>query len=122
MQNRPDRYRGPLRPSRTSAAPRLPLRAHLHRFVNLRFRSVLRGTLLVALSTVVSFRMSHFPHIVLNPWLVLPLLTAAAGTADTTRCMQKRWSWYHGGVVLCIYTDLMALCMIAFFLLYPLWF
>lgn len=75
----------------------------------------------VLVSTVVAFRMSHFPNNYWNPWLVLPLLTAAVGTADTTRCMQKTWTWYHGGVVLCLYTDLMALCMIAFFLLYPLW-
>ena len=33
--------------------------------------------------------------------------------------MRRRWSWYHGGVVLCLYTDLMILSMIAFFWLYP---
>jgi hypothetical protein len=33
--------------------------------------------------------------------------------------MQPRWNWYHGGVILCIYMDLMALCIILFFLLYP---
>lgn len=52
---------------------------------------------------------------------MVPLVCAIAGTADTTRCMQKRWNWYHGGVVLCLYTDLMAIGMITFFLLYPLW-
>ncbi len=77
--------------------------------------------IVVFVSTVAAFRLSHFPHITSNLWLILPLLFAIAGTADTTRCMQKRWNWYHGGVVLCLYTDLMAICMIAFFLLYPLW-
>lgn len=33
--------------------------------------------------------------------------------------MRKRWGFYHGGVVLCIYMDLMALTLILFFLLYP---
>ncbi len=33
--------------------------------------------------------------------------------------MQRRWNFYHGGVILCIYMDLMALGMILFFLLYP---
>ena len=44
---------------------------------------------------------------------------AILGTADTVRCMQRRWNFYHGGVVLCIYMDLMALCLILFLLLYP---
>ena len=33
--------------------------------------------------------------------------------------MQSRWNWYHGGVILCVYMDLMALIIILFFLLYP---
>ncbi|HEY0264695.1 MAG TPA: hypothetical protein VGC07_09230 [Granulicella sp.] len=33
--------------------------------------------------------------------------------------MQKRWSFYHGGVLLCIYMDLMVVSLILFFLLYP---
>jgi hypothetical protein len=33
--------------------------------------------------------------------------------------MRTQWSWYHGGVVLLIYMDLMSLAMILFFLLYP---
>jgi hypothetical protein len=41
------------------------------------------------------------------------------GTLDTIRCMQRRWNFYHGGVVLCIYMDLMAVCLILFLLLYP---
>jgi hypothetical protein len=44
------------------------------------------------------------------------------GTGETARCMQKRWSFYHGGVLLCIYMDLMALAMALFFLLYPYFF
>jgi hypothetical protein len=38
---------------------------------------------------------------------------------DTIRCMRKRWSFYHGGVLLCIYMDLMAVALILVFLLYP---
>jgi hypothetical protein len=33
--------------------------------------------------------------------------------------MRRRWSYYHAGVVLCIYMDLMAITLILFFLLYP---
>ena len=35
--------------------------------------------------------------------------------------MQLRWGYYHAGVILCIYMDLMVLCMILFFLIYPYW-
>jgi hypothetical protein len=33
--------------------------------------------------------------------------------------MQKTWNFYHGGVVLCLYMDLMVLIVILFFLFYP---
>ena len=53
--------------------------------------------------------------------LLLPTVLAVVGTAETVRCMQLRWGYYHAGVILCIYMDLMALCMILFFLIYPYW-
>jgi hypothetical protein len=33
--------------------------------------------------------------------------------------MQPRWSFYHGGVVLLLFMDMMAICLILFFLLFP---
>ena len=63
--------------------------------------------------------LSGFPQIHPAPVLILPALAAIAGAADTVRCMQRRWSLYHGGVLLLISMDLMALCMILFLLLYP---
>lgn len=86
---------------------------------NPRQRSLLRGAIVVALSFAVSLFMADFPANRANPLLVLPFLLALAGTLDTARNMRTRWSWYHGGVVLCIYADLMILSMIAFFWLYP---
>jgi hypothetical protein len=87
--------------------------------LNPRKRSLLRGCLLVLLSLGIALAISGFPDIRPDPYLVLPVLVAIAGTADTVRCMQRRWSFYHGGVLLLIYMDLMALCMILFLLLYP---
>jgi hypothetical protein len=87
--------------------------------LNPRKRSLLRGNLLVLLSLAVALLLSDFPRNRANPFLILPAITAILGTADTVRCMQRRWSFYHGGVLLCIYMDLMALCMILFFLFYP---
>lgn len=90
-----------------------------HPIFNPRRRSLLRGNLLVLLSLAVSLPLSHFPHNHPNPLLILPALTAILGTADTVRCMQRRWNFYHAGVILCIYMDLMALSLILFLLLYP---
>lgn len=70
-------------------------------------------------SLLVSLRMNDFPNSRQNPWLVLPLLASIAGTVDHVRCMKREWSWYHGGVLLLIYTDIMIVGLILFFLLYP---
>jgi hypothetical protein len=75
--------------------------------------------LLVLTSLLAAIFLSGFPQVRAAPVLVLPAVAAIAGTADTVRCMQRRWSFYHGGVLLLIYMDLMALCMILFLLLYP---
>jgi hypothetical protein len=82
-------------------------------------RSLLRGSILVLLSLSISLPLSHFPHNHATLLLLIPALAATAGTIDTIRCMQSRWSFYHAGVILCVYMDLMALCIILFFLLYP---
>ncbi len=86
---------------------------------NPRSRSLLRGSLLVILSIPVALLLAHFPNNHPTPLLILPVLTAVAGTVDHIRCMRPNWSWYHGGVLLCIYADLMVLSMILFFLIYP---
>ena len=91
----------------------------LPRPFNPRQRSLLRGNLLVLGSLAIAIYLSDFPRNRATPLLILPTLTAIIGTADTVRCMQRRWSLYHAGVLLLIYMDLMALCMILFFLLYP---
>ena len=41
------------------------------------------------------------------------------GTFDTLRCMRTRWNFYHGGVILCAYMDLMILILTLFLMLYP---
>jgi hypothetical protein len=87
--------------------------------LNPRTRSLLRGNLLVLLSLLAGFVLSDFPHNRPTILLAIPSVLAIVGTVDTIRCMQPRWSFYHGGVLLCIYMDLMAVSMILFFFLYP---
>ncbi len=89
--------------------------------IDWRQHSLVRANLLVGGGLLLAFRLSDFPHNRQSFWIVIPLLMAVAGTLDTLRCMRTRWDWYHGGVILCAYMDLMVLCMILFFLVYPLW-
>lgn len=91
------------------------MRHHL----NPRHISLLRGSLLVLLSLLSAVLLSKFPNNRATLALVVPALFAIAGTADTIRCMKTRWSFYHAGVLLLIYMDLMALAIILFLLLYP---
>jgi hypothetical protein len=87
--------------------------------LNPRFRSLARGTTIVLAGLAIATYLSGFPHIHANLLLTLPLLICLIGTADTVRCMQRRWSLYHGGVLLSLYMDLMAITLVLFFLLYP---
>lgn len=89
------------------------------RFFNPRIRSLVRGNLIVLGCLAIATLMSKFPHLRATPWLVLPALGCVFGMVDTVRCMQKRWSFYHGGVLLCLYMDLLAITLVLFFLLYP---
>ncbi len=86
---------------------------------NPRARSLIRGSILVIASFPLALLLAHFPENHPTPLLALPALAATAGLVDHIRCMRTRWSWYHGGVLLCIYADLMVLSMILFFLIYP---
>ena len=88
-------------------------------FLNPRFRSLVRANLLVLGSLAAALPISHFPHLRSTAWLLLPLFGIALGTADTARCMRRRWNFYHGGVILCIYMDLMVGILVLFLLLYP---
>ena len=91
-----------------------------HGLFNPRARSLLRGSLArhPQLSPA-ALLLAHFPDNHPTPLLILPTLLATAGIVDHLRCMRPSWSWYHGGVLLCIYADLMVLSMILFFLIYP---
>lgn len=84
-----------------------------------RSRSLLRGALLVLLSLAASFYLSGFPEIHPAPALLLPAVLALYGTYETIRCLQLRWSFYHGGVLLMVYMDILIIVMIFFLLLYP---
>jgi hypothetical protein len=92
---------------------------HSPRILDLRQKSLLRGTLFVLGSLIGSFLWAGYPEDRPTPGLVVLAILAFVGTLDTMRCLRLRWSFYHGGVILLLYMDIMALAMILFLLLYP---
>jgi hypothetical protein len=92
---------------------------HMPDILNPRHRSLVRGNILVWGSILLAVLISDFPNTRPSALQIFPTLLAFAGTADTVRCIRKRWSFYHAGVLLCIYMDLMAICVILFLLIYP---
>lgn len=86
---------------------------------NIRARSLLRGTVLVVGSLILALVMGGFPNVHGSPLLVVPACLGIWGTLETTRCLQRRWNLYHGGVLILLYADILALALILFLLLYP---
>jgi hypothetical protein len=86
---------------------------------NPRRRSLLRGNLLVLGSFAVSFPLSGFPGTRRNLLLLIPAMVALYGTFETARCMRPKQNLYYAGIVLCLFMDLLAVCLISFFLVFP---
>ena len=62
-----------------------------------------------------SLRLAGVPYIENihgSNWQILVLLIAAWGMAETARCLQRRWSLYHAGVLILLYSELMVLAAI----------
>lgn len=104
---------------RSQPSPHTSLPPFFRSFIDPRRHSLPRGTLLVLGSLLAALRLSHFPHLQTNLWILLSLGTIVLGTLDTARCMRKRWDFYHGGVILSVYMDLLVLILVLFLLLYP---
>jgi hypothetical protein len=101
----------------TPVHPRRP--RGLLNIIDFRHRSLLRANLLMLLSMIAAVYLSHFPNDHATPLLAIPTIVALYATFETVRCMQRRWSFYHAGVILCIYMDMMATATILFLLVYP---
>lgn len=79
----------------------------------------MRADVLSLAGMALAFLLSHFPHIRANPLLAVALLIVLSGVADAVRCMQPRWNFYQGAVVLSLYMDILILTLVLFFLLWP---
>jgi hypothetical protein len=91
----------------------------LRRWADLRRKSLSRATILALISLLVAFPLSGYPEVHLCWWLMIPFFSACFATWETARCLQKKWSFYHGAVLLLIYVNLMIVLMIAFLWLAP---
>ena len=91
----------------------LPRLAILH----LRERSLPRGVAFSLAAFVVSLRLAGFPNadnLHGSHWQIVTLMAALWGMVETARCIRRRWSFYHAGVLILLYTELMILTMTAF--------
>ena len=70
-------------------------------------------------SLVLAFAVGGFPNVQASLLMVVPVALAGWSTWEMTRCLQRRWSFYHGGVLLLLYADILVLAVIFFLLLYP---
>ena len=68
-----------------------------------------------------SLRLEGFPEakdLHASPWQILAVPVACWGLFETARCLRRKWSFYHAGVVILLYSELMILALAIFFWLY----
>jgi len=97
----------------------VPLRLSIFR---LRQKSLARAILLSVGAFAASLLLAGFPRIENlhgSHWQILALVIAAWGMAETARCLQRKWSFYHAGILLLLYSDLMILAAIVVLLAVP---
>lgn len=90
--------------------------------LDIRQKSLVRAVLLSLGAFAASLRLAGFPYINNlhgSRWQFLALLVAAWGMAETARCLKRQWSFYHAGVMLLLYADLMILAGIVVLLAVP---
>ncbi len=83
----------------------------------LRVPSLARGVLLSLGAFALSLRLAGFPHIEElhgTLWQIAALPFACWGMVETARCLRARWSLYHAGVLILLYSELMILAMVLF--------
>ena len=87
----------------------------------LRRRSLARSIVLALGALATTLRLAGFPDIDAlhgSRWQIVAVFLAAWAIAETARCLARKWSLYHAGVLLLLYSDLMILAMAIFLWLY----
>lgn len=89
---------------------------------HLRRPSLVRGIILPVAAFLISLHLGGFPDINAlhsSRWQILPIFITCAGMIDLARCLGRRWSLYHAGVLIFLYTALMILAMSVFLFFFP---
>lgn len=88
----------------------------------MREKSLTRAVVLSVGTFAFSLRLAGFPYIDKlhgSRWQIVALAAAAWGMAETFRCLDRRWSLYHAGVLILLYSDMMILALIGVLVVYP---
>jgi len=88
----------------------------------LRKKSLVRGVGLCLGAFVASLRLAGFPMIRNlhgSPWQMAMIPLVCWGMVDTFRCLGKKWSLYHAGVLIMLYSELMILASVVTLWIYP---
>lgn len=89
---------------------------------HIRQRSLARGVTLALCAFATSLLLAGFPYIGNlhgSHWQVLTMIGAGWGMGETARCIRRHWCFYHAGVILLLYSELMILILTAFLTFYP---
>jgi hypothetical protein len=87
-----------------------------------RSKSLLRGVLLSLAALAASLRLEGFPdadHLNASLWQILVVPFVCWGMVETARCLGRKWSLYHAGVLILLYAELLILALVLFLCLYP---
>ena len=82
----------------------------------------MRGVGLSLGAFAASLLLAGFPYIENlhgSRWQVVAALTAGWGMGETARCMRRHWNFYHAGVLILLYSELMILVLTVFLVFYP---
>ena len=88
----------------------------------LRQKSLLRGVGLCLIAFAASLRLAGFPRIEdlqRSPWQIVLIPVVCWGMVDTFRCLGKKWSLHHAGVLIMLYSELMILAAVVTLWIYP---
>jgi hypothetical protein len=90
-------------------------------FFRVHQRSLLRGIVLSLSALAASMRLTGFPdsaHLHSSHWLFIPVMAAVWGMVDTARCIGRKWSLFHAGILILLYSELMILALAVFLWIY----